>query len=197
MSSSTISTAVRAGDEKRGTSIPAQTTRRFRHQLRRRVAGECFWQAEGAEVSLCFLMNQSCRADAGSMSSQAKPTKTHVIRAKPRGAGCLAVPMNEPATGRLGALDDLTNVVVQSVTSGSPSGTRVGTARHLRGGRLRRRGIPGMWLIGNSSNKIDNIPLVRVRGAASVIRTGVWTAWSRWPMYANMRRAKDAASDHA
>jgi len=54
-----------------------------------------------------------------------------------------------------------------------------------------------MWLIGNSSNKIDNIPLVRVRGAASVIRTGVWTAWSRWPMYANMRRAKDAASDHA
>jgi hypothetical protein len=39
--------------------------------------------------------------------------------------------------------------------------------------------------------------LVRVRGAAGVVRTGVWTAWSRWPMYPNMKRAKDAASGHA
>ena len=30
-----------------------------------------------------------------------------------------AVPIAEPATGRLGALDDLTNVVVQSVATGS------------------------------------------------------------------------------
>ena len=43
------------------------------------------------------------------------------------------VPAAEPATGRLGALDDLPKVVVRSVTSGSPCAAR---SLLTRGARL-------------------------------------------------------------
>jgi predicted extracellular nuclease len=62
-------------------------------------------------------------------------------------------------------------------------------------------GYPGTYSTANANNKIDYIlcsPAVFAAvSGAGVFRTGVWTASNRWPMYPNMTRAEDAASDHA
>jgi endonuclease/exonuclease/phosphatase family metal-dependent hydrolase len=62
-------------------------------------------------------------------------------------------------------------------------------------------GFPGTYTTGSANKKIDYIlcsPAVFASvTAAGIFRAGVWTASGRWPMYPNMKRPQDAASDHA
>lgn len=62
-------------------------------------------------------------------------------------------------------------------------------------------GWPGTYGTANKGNKIDYVlcsPALFDRiAAAGVHRMGVWTASGRWPMYPTLKRAQDAASDHA
>jgi hypothetical protein len=60
---------------------------------------------------------------------------------RPMGPG---VPVGEPVTGRLGALDDLPKVVVRSVTSGSAIGRSDGALTSFgTGSDTRRDQLPG------------------------------------------------------
>lgn len=62
-------------------------------------------------------------------------------------------------------------------------------------------GWPGTYSTASARNKIDYIlcspALFGAITAAGVHRLGVWTASGRWPMYPTLKRAQDAASDHA
>lgn len=62
-------------------------------------------------------------------------------------------------------------------------------------------GWPGTYTTGRAGNKIDYIlcsPSVYAAiTAGGIFRKGVWTASGRWPMYDDLTREQDAASDHA
>ncbi len=62
-------------------------------------------------------------------------------------------------------------------------------------------GFPGTYGTGAASNKIDYIlaspKLFGAITSAGVFRQGCFTASGRWPMYPTLKKAEQAASDHA